>query len=367
MSSHRMTIHRPSNELIQRSIDRLESGLLILKEEANGLHLRWIALNARQDHFFWVNPKKEVLTVDEENKIDIADIDFVLMSPDAFYLVADPSEDAEEIRDLTRIMYRFTIVTTNAEYTFVAHNRDAFLTIIYGLCGFIGSSRIVRERPTSEYDLPSLDPSDTDFVYSHLKELCELIDSLYREVDLLMSKRQEQDLYIDDLLENLNECNYTIQEQGIILDKMNQFIIEREEPRPRTTLARGRSTQQPLRQRTTSVRRSSTPNYTRERSESAFDSYADEWIYSTPTSRGRRSQRFDDDDDEEEIYRPNYSRRQRRGSTTSRNSLSRKKAPRGLSPWDRQEDEDEWRQKEWRQRRGESPRPPLPPKQTKRY
>ena len=58
-------------------------GCLLLKQETNGLHLRWLVLDQRSKFIYWLNPKKDVLTIDKESTINIEDIQQIVISPDA--------------------------------------------------------------------------------------------------------------------------------------------------------------------------------------------------------------------------------------------------------------------------------------------
>jgi hypothetical protein len=57
-------------------------GCLLLKQEPNGLHLRWIVLDQKSQYIYWLNPKKEVLVIDRESMIPLSQIHAVVISPD---------------------------------------------------------------------------------------------------------------------------------------------------------------------------------------------------------------------------------------------------------------------------------------------
>lgn len=59
------------------------AGSLLLKQESNGLHLRWLVLDQESKYIYWLNPRKDVLIIDKDTSIDISTITQVVLSPDA--------------------------------------------------------------------------------------------------------------------------------------------------------------------------------------------------------------------------------------------------------------------------------------------
>jgi hypothetical protein len=59
---------------VSQDLEKLFNGALVLKNEKNGFHIRWLVVNGGKQFLYWFNPKNEVVNVDSQNIILISQI-----------------------------------------------------------------------------------------------------------------------------------------------------------------------------------------------------------------------------------------------------------------------------------------------------
>jgi hypothetical protein len=167
-------------------MEELLQGTLLLKQEVNGLHLRWVAIDKKKKFIFWLNPKKDVLIIEKVYSIRIDSIKKVTISADAKAVM----HLGDQISEMSPLSLWFSVEYSNSEAVFYSPSKTfvslcAFIFVrvfdkwIEGLSLLIGENKIVQEEIPDTDEVRSLE--DVKFLQSRLSELTDLQDSLLEE------------------------------------------------------------------------------------------------------------------------------------------------------------------------------------------
>ncbi|KAA6396500.1 MAG: hypothetical protein EZS28_007971 [Streblomastix strix] len=185
-----------SEEYSKQCVSKLHRGSLLLKQESNGLHLRWLVLDQTNTYIYWLNPKKDVLLIEQENTIPLTRITKVLVSPDA--QVLNNQQESEERVRVSALSFSFDVFFDNQRVEIYSPTQSEFETWLIGLSYLIGNDKVIQAEIPPGQKLRSLD--DVDFLRTRLAEMMELTDSLLKEAASLMEIRAKRDRTIAFLL-----------------------------------------------------------------------------------------------------------------------------------------------------------------------
>jgi hypothetical protein len=92
------------------ALEHLHKGCLLLKKEVNGLHLRFFVLERNNKLIYWLKAKRDVLKVEESDKIYINEIEQIVVHSDAQLI---NTEEAKEYFQYTVWSLSITIIVPN--------------------------------------------------------------------------------------------------------------------------------------------------------------------------------------------------------------------------------------------------------------
>ncbi|KAK2957980.1 hypothetical protein BLNAU_7156 [Blattamonas nauphoetae] len=208
------------------ALSLMHKGSLLLKQESNGLHLRWICLNKNNTFLYWLNPKRDVLKVERDSMIPIEAIDRIIISAEALALI-DSEHNRESLR-LSTLSFSFTIHYGSSQADIFCPNRNEFEFWISGLRSLLGKDRVIQAQISEGQTFRSHD--DVEFLHFRISELVELTDSLLQEVGVMMEIRARRDRVIQFLLARQNTMHInqsSLSSSTSPEDSDSQRIIER--------------------------------------------------------------------------------------------------------------------------------------------
>ncbi|KAJ4459131.1 hypothetical protein PAPYR_4931 [Paratrimastix pyriformis] len=188
--------------LFRKYISKMKKGSTLLKQESNGLHLRWFVLDESHKFFHWVNPKRDQLIITPENTIYISDITSIQLGPAAQVLFE--MDDTKALSNVDALSLSFSVATRDQSIEIYPVSKLDFEIWYFGLVFLAGVDKVKTTPLPPGTILRS--HTDLEFLQNRLEEQLELTDSLLKENSRLMHIRQERDRIVSLLLEQARQC-----------------------------------------------------------------------------------------------------------------------------------------------------------------
>eukprot|EP00770_Monocercomonoides_exilis_P009409 MONOS_9364.1-p1 / transcript=MONOS_9364.1 / gene=MONOS_9364 / organism=Monocercomonoides_exilis_PA203 / gene_product=unspecified product / transcript_product=unspecified product / location=Mono_scaffold00384:17782-19344(-) / protein_length=428 / sequence_SO=supercontig / SO=protein_coding / is_pseudo=false len=227
----------------QECVEKMHKGCLLLKQETNGLHLRWLVLDQDSKYIYWLNPKKDVMLIDHDNAIPLSSIKSVVVSQDA--LVLKDKETASQMVAVSALSFSFSIKAENQNIDIFSPTQSDFETWIGGLRHLLGKDKVLQAPIEAGQRLRSV--NEPAFLLTRLSELVELTESLLKEGAILMeirAKREREILNLnaqvadnvnlaknmEDLLLNVKEdLSGKIDAKAQVVEELKSLLKEQED------------------------------------------------------------------------------------------------------------------------------------------
>ncbi|KAK2948935.1 hypothetical protein BLNAU_16153 [Blattamonas nauphoetae] len=211
------------------AMEKMHKGSLILKQESNGLHLRWLCLNSTATYLYWLNPKKDILKIEEDTMVQINSITRIVISADA--LALSDSQNDKDVLGLSALSFSFSIYYGQSQLDIFCPIKQEFEVWICGLRALVGESRVFQAQIQEGQRFRSLE--DVDFLRTRILELIELTDSLMKEVAIMMEIRAKRDRVTQYLLDQSNQASKSANtaysnETDSIISNMKRVIAKQD-------------------------------------------------------------------------------------------------------------------------------------------
>ncbi|KAK2958311.1 hypothetical protein BLNAU_6798 [Blattamonas nauphoetae] len=180
-------------------------GDLVLLNEPNGLHLRWLCLSSDETVLYWMNPKNDVLQVPESHQIQIDEITHLIISRPTDF---DDDVENQDVLKNSSLPYAITILTHDKEILFCCPMKRTFDLWQAGLISLVDPSKVKIDTSGDPND-PK--PTGIELIHNAVLEYSQLINSLFPEVQVLMDIRTKRDRVIHHLLQRLENPEDDIQ------------------------------------------------------------------------------------------------------------------------------------------------------------